>query len=210
MSASAAVVYDREPPAEARLLPDDLELGWRDLLEKLQGVENIQACFREERFFRFRKEPEIFHGLFRKAGESVGLAYEDAEQPFRVHVGPDFAYYRKADGPVRSIPELSSQRSAIALLPALIQMDLGKLSEVYELFGEFGEDHTWQLTFLEKESAAESVDFGRIVVGGTGGLVREIVLVKSSGARIHIHLSDIEFPEAFGEDARAFSFFKPQ
>lgn len=196
---------------EHRLEVDRLELGWADLFGRMAAVGAIRAEFTEERFFRFRIEPKRYEGEFRKSAEgSVSLAYTEVDadaDALAVHVGPDFAFYRKADGSVSRIPAASSQRDMLALFPWLVSMQVNKLAEVYDFYGKFDGGGAWRLVLVERADA--STDYGRIYLAGHGPQVSEIVLQRSPRQKVRIEMRAVEYPEAFDAEERARFFFQP-
>ncbi len=187
----------------------NLEMGWSHLFRELRMVGNVRAAFTESRSFAFRKEPKLYRGVFRKSSEgAVSLAYTGAEA-MAVHVGADYAYYRKSgDADVRRIPESSSRRGSLALFPSLVNLDIQALAQTYDLYGDFTSEGGWRLQLVAKPES--DVDYERIDLTGTAREVNGIDLYKSARSSIRIRMDAAEFPEAFSEAEVADYFFEPE
>jgi len=203
-----AMTYDELVAPEYQLDLQQLEPKWHELFERLRGVENIQAKFVEQRFFRFRQAPKSYVGEFRKSADgAVSLAYTDPRKAMVVHVGESYAYYRKDDEDVAAIPNMSSQRESLGLFPVLVGMRFEVLAQLYDLYGNYDTEDGWMLVLQQKDEA--EVDYRRIGLTGTARTVLEIELQKSPKQRIQISLSEVEFPAGFDDQERSLYFFKP-
>lgn len=205
--ASTQSHYDTIARPEHRLEASHLEMGWSHLFRQMRAVKNIEASFIEERFFKFRNEPKVYLGEFRKAEDgSISLAY--TEQSLFVHVGLDFAFYREGEASPRAIPHSSSRRNTLILFPLLVELRIDELEQLYDLYGDFQGEGAWSLALLAKPET--DLDYQRIGLSGVDASVHEILLEKNDKQRIHIQMNEITFPAEFDARVRQRYFFKPE
>lgn len=184
-----------------------LSTDWTAWLEQMKAVNRVMAPFSEERTFAFRKKAKRYEGVFRKSIDgSVSLVYSQP-QAMALHVGEDFAFYRKGEGgAVRSIPQSSSQSDALAVFPQLMAMDLAAMSAYYEIFGALAGE-SWRLVLIAKVDASIEMPYERVALRGIGTDVASIELVKSEKQGIVITLEEAVYPETFSEEEQARYFF---
>ncbi len=186
-----------------------LDAEWSALFDEMETVVCVAAPFTEERFFAFRKEPKVYQGFFRKSeAGSVSLAYTEPEV-MALHIGEGFAYYKKGDGAVRSIPQSDDASGALAIFPALLGLDFEALSAYYDIRGECVEKR-WQLVLEAKAELEGTMTYARIEVEGDGRAVQRIELLKSAKQRIVIVMGEPVYPEFYVPTIKAKYFFRPE
>ena len=207
---SVASVAELEPSADwPPLYLEALSPEWEALLAKLHAVERVAAPFEEKRYFSFRKSPKLYRGVFHKdVGGNVSLAYTEP-QKMTLHLGEGFAYYRKGDGAIRSIPHGRDENQTLALFPQLLNFDLEGISEQYDLFGEMN-DGRWNLFFKVKPALEGEVPYRWMEVLGQGSEVKAIKLSKGEKEGILIEMGDAVYPEFYLPEAREAYFFQPK
>jgi hypothetical protein len=203
-------VAELEPAADwPPLSLEALSPEWEALLAELHAVERVAAQFVEKRYFSFRKSPKLYRGVFHKdIGGSVSLAYIEPEK-MTLHLGEGFAYYRKGDGAIRSIPHGRDENQTLALFPQLLNFDLEGISEQYELFGDVN-DGRWNLFFKAKAALEAEMPYRWMEVSGRGSAVKVIKLSKGEKEGVLIEMGDAVYPEFYLPEAREAYFFLPK
>lgn len=185
------------------------DAAWQSLFDSMHAVERVAAPFVEARTFAFRKKPKQYRGVFRKEADGrVSLAYIEPEA-IALHIGEDFAYYRKGEGTVRRIPQSNSQGDALALFPKLLNFDLVSISEFYEISGAL-DGEVWQLAFDVKADLDEEVPYQYMRVTGLGTAVTSIELSKSAKQQILIEMGEPVYPEFYLPQIKEAYFFRPE
>lgn len=185
---------------------EHLDADWVELFEAMHAVERVAAPFVEERSFAFRKTPKLYRGVFRKEADGrVSLAYSEPEK-MALHLGKDFAYYRKEGGAVRQIPQSHSQAAALAIFPQLLNFNLSAVASYYEISGWLDEGE-WALQFLAKEGQSHELRYLEMRVAGTRTRVQMIELYKSEKQGIVIRMGEPVYPEFYLPEIREKYFF---
>lgn len=193
-----------------RLEMASLPTEWDLLLQELHAARCVKAQFQEARYFKFKTEPQLYDGVFRKAADgSISLAYQSGSS-MALHVGPDFAYYRKGDGAAKPIPGFASRKGSVSILPALLSLNLEALSEQYHVYGRMDTSSGgWELRLVEREDASSDLDYEQIELSGVRTALQTILLRKGAMRSIQIELEAPEFPENFSAEIKEQYFFTP-
>ena len=191
------------------LNPVALDADWQILIDQMHSVERVAAPFVEERTFAFRKKPKQYRGVFRKEADGrVSLAYAEPEA-IALHLGDDFAYYRKGEGTMRRIPQSDSEVEALALFPKLLNFNLVSIAEFYAISGVL-QDDAWQLAFDAKTESEEVLPYQHMRITGLGIEVQRIVLSKSEKQQVVIEMGDPVYPDFYLPQIKAAYFFRPE
>lgn len=191
------------------LMPAALDADWQALFESIHAVERVAAPFVEERTFAFRKKPKEYRGVFRKEADGrISLAYTEPEA-MALHLGDDFAYYRKGEGTVRRIPQSGSEVEALALFPKLLNFDLVSISEFYMISGVLKGD-AWQMAFDAKTGLEKVLPYQHMRITGLGTEVQRIELTKSEKQQIVIKMGDPVYPDFYLPQIKAAYFFRTE
>lgn len=204
---SSLLAETERSPLTQDVAPLDIEAPgpeWQALLDTMRATERVAAPFVEHRSFAFRKEPKQYAGVFRKESDGrISLAYTEPEA-MALHIGDDFAYYRKGDGSIRRIPESKAQQASIRLLPKLLNFDLHSMAQQYAIAGGF-DGESWLLVFTAK--ADVDVPYREMRINGLGAAVESIELLKSSRQKVRIQMGDPVYPDFYLPHTKEAYFF---
>ncbi|HEY1847896.1 MAG TPA: hypothetical protein VGG37_01760, partial [Opitutaceae bacterium] len=91
------------------LLPGHVSPAWSRLASALAAKGNIQAPFTERRFFPFRRQPTVLHGVLRIARQGgLSLQYTDPD-PSVLIADPDGLIFRDGRGRSHELPAGSDE-----------------------------------------------------------------------------------------------------
>jgi hypothetical protein len=171
---------------------------WRPLLDALAARPTVVAPFTERRYFTFRHDPLVLHGVLRISREKgLSLQYTDP-QPSIVIVDSAGLVLRDADGRVRTLPAGSREAGSLASLLPILRFDLAPLYSRFEIRGRrAGGD--WTLDFVPRDPSL-AASLGEIKVGGSGPEVRRLEFRRSAAQRIEIDVGAARTGQDFGPD----------
>jgi len=176
---------------------------WRPLLDALAARPTVVAPFTEHRYFPFRRDPLVLHGVLRISRErGLSLQYTDPE-PSIVIADAAGLVLRDAGGRNRTLPAGSRDAGSLSSLLPVLRFDLAALFPRFEIRGR-REGPDWTLDFVPRDPAL-AASLGEIRVGGSGSEVRRLEFRRSAAQRIEIDVGGARIGPAFGsEELRRF------
>jgi hypothetical protein len=186
------------------LTPEGAAGEWRPLIASLATKGSIEATFTERRYFPFRREPMVLHGVLRISPEKgVSLQYIDPVPDVLV---ADTAglILRDQSGKSREISAASREGGAIASLLPIMRFDLPALFPGFVIRVSKSEVG-WQFEFTPRDADAAN-SLGTITVAGAGTEVRHLEFKRSESQRVEIEVGNTRTGVAFtpAEQAKYF------
>ena len=183
-----------EPLPVPRIAVDTPE--WRELMQAFARQPDLSATFEERRFFQFRKDPIVLHGVARVSRErGLSLHYSAPEERV-VILDAQGVLVRDAAG--KSLPSDPRAEAANRALLQVLRLDLAALEKDFDLHGARSEQ-AWTLALVPQAEALRR-STGTIHVSGEGTQVRGIELRRSARQRIEINLTVTDPAAKFGAD----------
>jgi hypothetical protein len=186
------------------LAPGALPGKWGPLVAALASKGAIEAPFTERRYFPFRREPTVLHGILRTSpGRGLSLQYTDPE-PSMIIADAAGLVLRDAGGRSREMASASREAGAVASLLPIMRFDLPALFPLFTI-KVFGTGPDWRFEFSPRDpGAADSL--GTVIVLGAGTDVRHLEFRKSDSQRVEIEVGATRSGVLFtpGELARFF------
>jgi hypothetical protein len=186
------------------LTPEGAAGEWRPLVTSLATKGPIQATFTELRYFPFRREPMVLHGVLRTSPEKgVSLQYID---PVANVLVADTAglIIRDQSGRSREISATSREGGAIASLLPIMRFDLPALFPRFVIRVRKS-DIGWQFAFTPRDSDA-ATSLGAITIAGAGNDVSHLEFKRSDSQRVEIEVGKTQTGVVFtpAEQAKYF------
>jgi hypothetical protein len=176
---------------------------WKPLLDTLAARATVVAPFTEHRYFPFRREPLVLHGVLRISRErGMSLEYTDPE-PSIVIADPAGLLLRDKNGRVRALAAGSRESGSLASLLPIMRFDLAPLYPRFTITAR-RDGQAWTLAFAPREPAL-AASIGEILVQGSGPEVRHLEFRRSASQRVEIEVGEARTGAAFSpEDLRRF------
>jgi hypothetical protein len=168
------------------LTPENAAGEWRPLVASLATKGSMQATFTERRYFPFRREPMVLHGVLRTSAEKgVSLQYVDPE-PSVLVADRAGLIIRDQSGRSREISAASREGGAIASLLPIMRFDLPALFPRFVIRAR-KTDVGWQFEFTPRDTDAAG-SLGAITVEGSGAEVSHLEFKRSDSQRVEIEV----------------------
>ncbi len=191
--------------ALAPLTPALVAGAWQPLLAALASKGSVQADFTERRYFPFRTQPTLLHGVLRVSPEyGLSLQYL-GDDPSTLIADSSGLLIRNAAGGSRELPADSHEGGAIASLLPILRFDFAALFPRFDVRAQRTGD-TWRLEFTPREPEVARA-LGLITVVGTGTDVRHLQFRHSANQRVDIDVENPRSGVAFTAAERA-RFFR--
>jgi hypothetical protein len=177
----------RGAPAQGEVLaPGGLPGEWGPLVAALASKGSIEAPFTERRYFPFRREPTVLHGVLRTSqGRGLSLQYTDPE-PSVIIADAAGLVLRDAEGRSRGMAPGSREAGAVASLLPIMRFDLPALFPLFTIRAfRIGED--WRFEFTPRDPGAAG-SLGTVTVVGAGTDVRQLEFRRSDSQRVEIEV----------------------
>lgn len=169
---------------------------------RLRSAAVLRGPFTQRKRLHELPQPLVSNGEFLVA-RGLGVDWH-TQKPFDASVvlTPRALIQRGADGSTKRISadEQPGLRAVGEVFDALFTLDLAKLGQTFELYGEPGEQGAWTLGLVPREAAFAKV-MSRIVVSGAAQPAR-IALYERSGDRTEIEFGKLETQDALAEADR--------
>jgi len=177
----------RGAQAQGELLaPGPLPGEWGPLVAALASKGAIEAPFTERRYFPFRREPTVLHGVLRTSpGRGLSLQYTDPE-PSVIIADAAGLVLRDARGRSREMAPGSREAGAVASLLPIMRFDLAALYPLFTVRAA-GTDADWRFEFTPRDTGG-SGSLGTVTVLGAGTDVRRLEFRKSDSQRVEIEV----------------------
>jgi hypothetical protein len=168
------------------LTPEGAAGEWRPLVASLATKGPIQATFTELRYFPFRREPMVLHGVLRTSPEKgVSLQYIDPVSNVLVADAAGLII-RDQSGRSREISAASREGGAIASLLPIMRFDLPALFPRFVIRVRKS-DLGWQFEFTPRDADA-ATSLGAITLAGAGNEVSHLEFKRSDSQRVEIEV----------------------
>lgn len=189
--------------AETRLADAARDPGWSELIGRLAPNKSRQSTFEERRYFPFRKTPVVLTGEIRIIPElGLSLRYLTPEERILV-VDRQGILMRDNAGGDRAPPADSRAQAATSALVNVLQFDLGKLQQQFDVHGR-RDGAAWTLAFVSRDPTFAQL-LGTLSVSGVDATLTKIEMVKSPTQRIEIIVRDTREDVLFtGDTVRRF------
>jgi hypothetical protein len=181
-----AAAAQRAPAQGEVLAPGALPGEWGPLVAALSSKGAIEAPFTERRYFPFRREPTVLHGVLRTSpGRGMSLQYTDPEPSVVIADGAGLVL-RDARGRSREMASGSREAGAVASLLPIMRFDLAALFPLFTIRA-VGTGADWRFDFSPRDAGAAD-SLGTVSVLGAGTDVRKLEFRKSESQRVEIEV----------------------
>jgi hypothetical protein len=195
--ALAAAAHGAPGPGDV-LAPGAIPGEWASLVAALASKGAIEASFTERRFFPFRREPTILHGVMRTSpGRGLSLQYTDPEPSIMI-ADAEGLVLRDARGRSRAMAPGSREAGAVASLLPIMRFDLLALFPLFTVTAmRTGAD--WRFEFTPKVPGGPG-SLGMVAVNGSGTDVRQLEFRRSDAQRVEIEVGETRSGVLFTPD----------
>ncbi|GAC1629726.1 MAG: hypothetical protein NVS9B10_21330 [Nevskia sp.] len=207
--ATAALAQAADAPSAA--LPSVFEhAALTEQLQKMLGpaagtlksAAAVHGAFTQKKFLKELPQPLVSSGEFVVA-RGLGVDWH-TRKPFdaTVVLTPQALIQRGADGSAKrvSADQQPGLRAVGEIFDALFTLDLAKLGETFQLYGEPGVQGAWTLGLVPREPAFAKV-MNRILITGSTQPAR-IVMFEGGGDRTEIELGAVNAQRELAEADR--------
>ncbi len=171
--------------------PDEVEKLLGPVAGTLKSSGVMRGAFTQKKFLKELPQPLVSGGEFIVA-RSLGVDWH-TQKPFdaTVVLTPTAMIQRGADGSSKRVSsdQQPGLRAVGDVFDALFTLDIAKLGETFELFGEPAEKGGWNLGLVPREAAFAKV-MNRILITGSSQ-PSKIVLFEGSGDRTEIEFGKV-------------------
>jgi hypothetical protein len=193
------------PGPGVSLDPASLPSDWAALVASLASKGAIEASFTERRYFPFRREATVLHGVLRIApGRGLSLQYTDPE-PSVMIADASGLVLRDPRGRSREMASGSREAGAVASLLPIMRFDLAALNPLFAIRARTT-DAGWSFEFTPRDPGAPG-SLGTVTVLGSGTDVRQLEFRKSDSQRVEIEVGQTRSGVLFAPDELA-RFFR--
>ena len=206
-AATATPAADPSPASvptvfEHAAAPEQLQKMLGPTAGTLKASAALRGAFTQRKFLKELPQPLVSNGEFVVA-RGLGVDWH-TQKPFdsTVVLTPQALIQRGADGSAHrvSADQQPGLRAVGDVFDALFTLDLARLGETFQLYGEPGEKGAWTLGLVPREPAFAKV-MNRIVITGSAQPAR-IVMFEGSGDRTEIEFGAVNAQRELAEADR--------
>lgn len=193
------------PGPGVALDPGKLPADWAALVASLASKGAIEAPFTERRYFPFRREPTVLHGVIRiSPGRGLSLQYTDPEPSVMIADAAGLVL-RDPRGRSREMAPGSREAGAVASLLPIMRFDLAALNPLFAISAR-RTDADWSFEFTPRNPGAPG-SLGTVTVLGSGTDVRRLEFRQSESQRVEIEVGETRSGVLFAPEELA-RFFR--